>query len=28
VALIEEGGVVRGLVTKIDFIDHMAAKMR
>jgi len=26
--LIEEGGVVRGLVTKIDFIDHMAAKMR
>ena len=28
VALIEEGGIVRGLVTKIDFIDHMAAKMR
>ena len=28
VALIEEGGLVRGLVTKIDFIDHMAAKMR
>src|SRR5262245_39821486 len=28
VALVEEGGVVRGLVTKIDLIDHMAARMR
>jgi cystathionine beta-synthase len=28
VALVEEGGVVRGLVTKIDFIDHIAARIR
>lgn len=28
VALVEENGVVRGLVTKIDLIDHMAGQMR
>jgi cystathionine beta-synthase len=28
VALVQEGGKVRGLVTKIDFIDHMAGQMR
>jgi cystathionine beta-synthase len=28
VALVEEAGVVRGLVTKIDFIDHIAARIR
>jgi cystathionine beta-synthase len=28
VALVQDGGKVRGLVTKIDFIDHMAGQMR
>jgi cystathionine beta-synthase len=28
VALVEEGGRIRGLITKIDLIDHMAAQMR
>jgi cystathionine beta-synthase len=28
VAIVEEGGTIRGLVTKIDLIDHMAAQMR
>jgi cystathionine beta-synthase len=28
VALVEENGTIRGLVTKIDLIDHMAGQMR
>jgi cystathionine beta-synthase len=28
VALVQEGGKIRGLVTKIDLIDHMAGQMR
>jgi cystathionine beta-synthase len=28
VALVQEGGTIRGLVTKIDLIDHMAGQMR
>ena len=28
VALVQEGGQIQGLVTKIDLIDHMAAQMR